>query len=283
MSEILKSISDSGANEIIQSFVMEKEYPFFLHMCGVSDCSPTYKMSRGITCFYTIEYIIRGKGYIQENDHMCYPRAGDTHVFHAGSHQVFSTDPTDPWLKKWVIFSGPIADSLFENYNLNDRLIYPELNLLEEIERIIQICGSDYSQEEIMSRCSVIVMELIQKLYLFNQKKASETKTLSTADRLKMIIDTMWDFRQSLEDISSQVYCSRNHAIRVFKEKFGISPYKYISDIRLKNAKRMLKSSTLPIGEIATLLGFCDSRYFSNWFKKKTDFTPKEYRMIRQQ
>ena len=283
MSEILKSFYDSGAKEVIQNFIMEKEYPFFLHMCGVSDCAPTYKISRGITCYYTIEYIIRGKGYVQENDKICYPQAGDTHVFHAGSNQVFYADPSDPWLKKWIIFSGPCADSLFEVYDLNNQLLYPGLDMLEPIERISRVCGSDYPQEEIMSRCSVIVMEMIQMLYMYKLKQSSELSTLSTADRLKTIIDTMWDFDVTLDEIAAQVYCSRNHAIRIFKEKFGISPYKYISEIRLKNSKRMLKTSTLPVGEIASLLGFCDSRYFSNWFRKHTGISPKEYRILKQQ
>ncbi|MGN0179897.1 MAG: helix-turn-helix domain-containing protein [Monoglobaceae bacterium] len=40
----------------------------------------------------------------------------------------------------------------------------------------------------------------------------------------------------------------------------------------------MLSSSTIPIGEIANSMGFCDSHYFSTWFKQQCGTTPRDYR-----
>ncbi len=225
-----------------------------------------------------MEYIISGKGCVQENDRICYPQVGDTHIFHAGTNQRFFTNPVDPWVKVWVIFSRRLADALFEIYDLDTQIHFPGLGLRQPIEKIIDLCHNNPLTDELMSQCSVIVMEIIQKLYLYKTRKMLEPKTLTAADKMKQIIDTMWQYDISMTELAKQVYCSRNHAIRPFKNRFGISPYKYISDIRLKNSKRMLKSSNLPVGEIAKSLGFCDSRYFSNWFKKHTDCSPKSYR-----
>ena len=282
MSNILKAFKGSKDKEIVSQFIPDKEYPLFVHMCGTSECSPQYKVSRGITHFYTIEHIIQGKGYVQENDRICYPQAGDSHIFHPGSNQTFFTDPANPWVKLWVIFSGPCADSLFEIYKLNEQLHFPNLNLYEPLKKIIDICNTEIPTDEKMSKCSVIIMEMVQQLYLYKERNNLEQKSLSTAGKLKTIIDTMWKFDVSLDELAAQVYCSRNHAIRLFKSEFGISPYKYISNIRLKNSKRMLRSSNLPVGEIAKSMGFCDSRYFSNWFKKHTGISPKDYRTLTQ-
>lgn len=278
MSQILKELSGITGPEIIKSFTRDKDYPFFVYMCGTSQCYSTYNITRGLTTFYTIEYIISGTGYVQENDSICYPRAGDTHISHSGSTQHFATSPNDPWEKIWVIVSGPCADSLFELYDLNRSLHFPGLNLRDNIEEIISICNREMPQEEIFAKCSVITMEMIQKMYLYRLRTSEEHITISIADRLKILIDSMSDYNTSLDELASQVYCSKNHAIRLFKKKFNISPYQYMLNVRLKNAKKLLVNSNLSISDIAKDLSFTDVRYFSTWFKGIVHLTPKEYR-----
>lgn len=274
-----KKIIQEHTIEYEKTFNPDKAYPFWINQCGHTFCGKDYFFNRGITSYYTIEYIIAGSGYIQENDIICRPKAGDTHIFHSGSTQTFYTDSNNPWEKLWVIFYGPLADSLFEIYDLNQVLLFPGLNIKKSLEKIIEICNDNSIPDYvIMSRCSVIVVDIIQQLYLYTQQNEMHLQSLSIADSIKTLIDRMCDFDVSLDDIASHVYCSKSHAIRIFTEKFNISPYKYISQKRLSNAKHMLKFSNICINDIAKSLNFCDSRYFSNWFKKKTGMTPKEYR-----
>lgn len=265
--------------EYEKTFIPDKSYPFWVNQCGHTFCGRRYSNTRGLTTYYTIEYIISGDGYIQENDTISQPKAGDTHIFHSGTNQTYYTNPDNPWEKLWIIFYGPLADSLFEIFNLNEVLLFPQLDTHDLLEKAISICNDDSLETiEIMSRCSCIVFEILQNMYFYNQKNKIQLQTLSIADSLKVIIDRMDNYTISLDELSKQVYCSKNHAIRVFTEKFGISPYKYISQNRLLNAKHMLERSNINVSIIAKELGFCDSRYFSNWFKKRTNMTPKEWR-----
>ena len=282
MNEVFTSYSEPMEKGLRRIFVPDNHYPFSLHMCGTSYCEPNYKIARGITSYYTIEYIISGKGYVEENETVCHPKAGDTHIFHSGSTQLFYTDPDDPWVKVWVIFAGPFADSLFEVYGLNDCLHFPGLNLRKPLEEIIDICSCDLPLPEIFAKCSVIVTDMVQKLYLYRLYTNYRPEATSTAEKLKTIIDTMSNFNVSLDDLVKYLYCSRNHAIKLFTQQFHISPYKYMSQIRLKNAQHLLQHSSLPISDIAITLGFCDSRYFANWFKKQKECTPTEYRHTHQ-
>lgn len=274
-----KKIINGTTVEYEKTFTPDAAYPFWINQCGHTYCGKDYFFHRGITSYYTIEYIISGNGYIQENDITSHPKAGDTHIFHSGSTQTFYTDPNDPWEKLWVIFYGPLADSLFEIYNLDQVLLFPELDTRSLLEKIIKICDDDKTPTHlIMSRCSIVVFELIQKLYLYTQKNEMHLQSLSIADSLKVLIDRMWNYSISLDELAAQVYCSKNHAIRVFTKKFNISPYKYISQKRLTRAKHMLRFSNIHISDISNGLGFCDSRYFSNWFKDRTGMTPSDYR-----
>ena len=49
--------------------------------------------------------------------------------------------------------------------------------------------------------------------------------------------------------------------------------------ISISKAKQLLRKNGT-VSDIAKAVGFCDSRYFSNIFHKKTGYTPSEYRRM---
>ena len=82
----------------------------------------------------------------------------------------------------------------------------------------------------------------------------------------------------STESLAASIYKSPSQAIRIFKKKYGVTPYDYYVNIRIKKAVSLLKNTRLSIKEISYRLCFCDEHYFSNLFKKKTGKSPREYR-----
>ena len=70
----------------------------------------------------------------------------------------------------------------------------------------------------------------------------------------------------------------RRQFYRVFKEKFGTTPNKYINELRINKAKALLTSTNMPMSEIATYCGFNTEYYFSRVFKMHEQISPNEYR-----
>ena len=64
----------------------------------------------------------------------------------------------------------------------------------------------------------------------------------------------------------------------LFAKETASSPLQYQLDIRLARAKNLLKSSDMPIAEIATSLGFNSSWYFAHFFRQRTHTPPVAYR-----
>lgn len=64
----------------------------------------------------------------------------------------------------------------------------------------------------------------------------------------------------------------------IFKSRFGLSPYAYLTAQRIEHAKRLLEGSTSSITDIAFDCGFNSSSQFTNIFKKHIGLTPKEYK-----
>jgi transcriptional regulator GlxA family with amidase domain len=64
----------------------------------------------------------------------------------------------------------------------------------------------------------------------------------------------------------------------LFAKEAGTSPLQYQLDIRLARAKNLLRSSDMPISEIATALGFRSGWYFAHFFQKRMKISAAAYR-----
>ncbi len=82
----------------------------------------------------------------------------------------------------------------------------------------------------------------------------------------------------TLDDVSRAFYCSRSHISHQFKKQMGKSVREYLTELRMEDAKRLLRHSELDVTEIAYSVGFGDSNYFSAVFKAHVGCSPTAYR-----
>ena len=83
---------------------------------------------------------------------------------------------------------------------------------------------------------------------------------------------------ECIGDYAAECNLSRDRFVHLFKEVTGWSPYRYMLNIRMEKAERLLRFSSATVSEIALTLGFCDPLYFSRIFKKHVGVSPTEYR-----
>ena len=62
-----------------------------------------------------------------------------------------------------------------------------------------------------------------------------------------------------------------------FKEEYGITILNYIDNLKIKDAKKLLREQKLSITQISEKLGFSSIHYFCRHFKKHTGVSPSEY------
>lgn len=65
---------------------------------------------------------------------------------------------------------------------------------------------------------------------------------------------------------------------RIFKEVYGVTPIKALTELRIKRARDLLVRTKMPIAEVAKESGFASAFYFSKIFKEATGKTPSQYR-----
>ena len=79
----------------------------------------------------------------------------------------------------------------------------------------------------------------------------------------------------SLAELSGYSYDRFRH---VFKERYALSPLRYLLLKRLDYAKSLLRHTQLPISEIASVSGFVNDAQFCNMFKREVGLTPRKFR-----
>ena len=83
----------------------------------------------------------------------------------------------------------------------------------------------------------------------------------------------------SLDEIASEAAISRFHFVRAFRKAFGISPYQYVIHERMERAKILLKTTRLPVAEVAARVGYDDVSRFGRHFRRHVGTTPAAFRM----
>lgn len=78
--------------------------------------------------------------------------------------------------------------------------------------------------------------------------------------------------------LAKQCYVTPNYLSRLFKKVTGEGCNEYIVRKRIEQAKSLLATTTLKVGEISVMVGYHDMNYFSLAFKKHIGVSPMKYR-----
>jgi AraC-like DNA-binding protein len=81
-----------------------------------------------------------------------------------------------------------------------------------------------------------------------------------------------------INDIMKEIGISTGYGSEVFKEVFGMSPRKYLSQLKINEAKSMLNMPQLSISVISKSLGYQSVSHFSRQFKRWMNISPDMYR-----
>ena len=81
-----------------------------------------------------------------------------------------------------------------------------------------------------------------------------------------------------LAELADRANLSKNQFLRVFKKTFNTTPIAYLNKLRVQKSQQLLKTTPLPISQIAFDTGFADSNYFSRRFRQVTGKSPRDYR-----
>lgn len=111
-------------------------------------------------------------------------------------------------------------------------------------------------------------------------RKVFAPKGKLSSAQLRRVIDhtkTSIHSTLSLAQLASCVHLSPFHFSRLFRQTVGISPYRFVLQMKIELAQKLIRGNYGSLSDVAYALSFTDQAHFSNAFKKVTGMCPKEF------
>lgn len=128
-----------------------------------------------------------------------------------------------------------------------------------------------------------ILASLLKALCNLIDRALEEAPAVSSASalhalKMKGYIEARATSPLKLEEIAAQAGISVTRAVHLFKARFGMSIMKYVQQVRLANALRLLDNSQFTLERIAEESGFGSYTYFHRVFRERFGVSPGQYR-----
>lgn len=91
-------------------------------------------------------------------------------------------------------------------------------------------------------------------------------------------IEANLDTDLSLDSLAEESGYSRAHFLRMFREATGLTPHRYILNLRLSRAQDYLKQKGSSIIDVAVSCGFSSQSHMTAVFRQRLETTPAEFR-----
>ncbi len=227
---------------------------------------------------YILIYCTDGEGTIElENK-----------IFQLNKHEVccipphtkhrYYTNNKNPWSIYWVHFKGShtIHYPLSENQIITINSPEGENRIITLFDILFRTLKRNYTQGNYIYISQVLGLILAEIYFREKIDGSSEQDKYITAAIRYMHKNLQKSLL--LEDISKELSISKSHLSAGFKKFTNKSPIDFFIQMKMQEACRLLKSTSMYIVEISTTLGYEDQYYFSRIFKKTIGVSPKDYR-----
>lgn len=214
--------------------------------------------------------IVKDKKYtLRENQAFCIP------CFQG--HSYYAHDE-DPWSILWVHFKGedtryfPLTKCQvrsFSSQDTADRMHFLFVSLFQALDDHYTLGNFIY---------------LSQTLSLILAEAYDREQGQSVLEQNKHVTDVVrYMYRHleenlTLEQIGEEFSLSKSYLNAIFQKHTQHSPMDFFIHLKMKRSCRLLRTTDLPVYEVAQKMGYADPYYFSRIFRKIVGISPRQYR-----
>ena len=183
--------------------------------------------------------------------------------------------------------NGKDISALLVNFHISDeqgRDYYPDEPMLfldsyprdEAEKKLRRLNDLYYAREYAIAEIKGILYQLLAEVSRQLDREGQPTLDPKLQPALQWL-EQHYHEEVSVPDLAAMCCMSESGFRKRFTEKMGVSPVQYRMERRIEQAKRLMQTSSLPIGQIALLVGFDDLNYFCRVFRKSTGMSTRKY------
>lgn len=220
---------------------------------------------------YQLLYIDKGYGSFLLDGEFVRAERGAVIILRPGqkNHYEFSSDSFSDYY--WIHFTGFGVPGLLEKLKLEESIFnvgefFEFKDIFSSMSKAAAV--EDFTTDTYLSSAVYMLLSQIAKKLYVPDNSLRKVLTCMQNENINTL---------SNADYARMCRLSEYHFIRTFKKVTGLTPHRYMVKITVNKAIELMTDTNLNISEIAGMLGFEDSLYFSRFFKKETGRSPKNY------
>lgn len=259
---------------------------FVLYNSGVEYCEPGYSYGPKRRDYHFIHFVKEGKGYLEINGQNIEVHEDQFFIVPANEISTYTADQEDPWKYSWIGFMGIQSDffvqSLLQSSENGFVVDCRSTTFYEKkIKKIIELNNTYDLKKDNLSlyfKINSIMYNIVGNLLdEFLPKNDVDTNSTISFQAIRYM-DLHYHDDIQISDIANYIGIHPNYLSLKFKNDVGISPKKYLTNLKIKKAETLLIKNDDPIYLIASSVGFSDALAFSKLFKKELGVSPSEFR-----
>lgn len=230
-------------------------------------------------------YIVGGDGQFQINEKL----------FPVHSHQLVVVNPNiihtevsyEAHPLEYIVLGIEGVELTIPNSDEARYCIYsfPEnndvLTCMQKVLQEMQACKPKY-QTACLAYMDIILVHLMRNASVSVTQTSSRFPANRQCAAVRQYIDQHYKESLTLDMLAEKVSINKYYMAHAFKREYGVSPINYLITCRIREGKQLLAETDLSLSQIATVLGFSSSSYFSQSFRKAEGISPTEYRKTNQ-
>jgi len=250
---------------------------------GFEHARPDYHIHRETLPFYSMEYVVRGRGQVKLRGRAYTLQPGRLFSYGPGISQDIASNPADPLFKYFVDFTGRQAKVLLSSCGLAPgrvSQVFPPTELQALFDELIQ-CGLKGTPHGAM-----LCDKLLECLALrIRDSRAPveglEQMAFNTFRRCRQHVQQHFRRLKTLEQISAECHVNNAYLCRLFQRYDHQTPYQFLLRLRMNQAAQRMQEPDILVKQVAEEAGFDDPFHFSRAFKRVFGLSPDGFRRLR--
>ncbi len=260
-----------------------KSVPLAVVSGGCEHCAPDYEIHRATFPFYSVEYVVRGRGSLKlkRRSHRLEP--GGIFSYGPGVRQDMIADPADPPVKYFVDFCGSKSREILRLCRLppgDVSLVFPPHEIQNLFDELIR-CGQRGSPQS-AGLCAKLLECLALKISESRApQEGVEALSFTTYQQARLHIEKKFQQLKTLRQIAEECHVDATYLCRLFQRYDHQSPYQFLMRLKMNLAAEWLQQPSALVKQVAERAGFGDPFHFSRAFKSVFGIAPDIFRRLR--
>lgn len=266
-------------------YLKKQSVDLYLSYCGMEECDPSHSYGPIKRTEYLLHYILKGKGTYTASGKTYHLEKHDSFIIYPDEITYYEADKDDPWTYIWIGFDGIKAETClnYASFSRENRInsFECEETLCECVNGILNSSQLTYAND--LKREGYLFMFLSALIHekhdiIQNEEEVHDYPVHVYVEHALEFIEHNYEKNIKVNDIANYIGISRNYLTNVFKKSLNVSPQEYLVNYRLDKACGLLKTTSLPVNNIASKIGYDDPLTFSKVFKNFYGISPSTYR-----